>query len=172
MRYTLLDSLNSYKTDVSIYYLFGKNARKIIDTLNIKPYPLKPETTKFIQGYLDAIYIPISNPSEIGMIVPQLFSYGLSFFIAGTGHWNNEKALKDNEVYLKNTIFESEYYIDESNPSVQDLEARLKKTKYKMTKNFLFGYDAMTLCFRLFQTETQQESRFTMRLIKLNHMMQ
>ncbi len=145
LRYTLLDSLNTYKTDVSIYYLFGKNARKIIDTLNIKPYPLKPETTKFIQGYLDAIYIPISNPSEIGMIVPQLFSYGLSFFIAGTGDWNNEKALKDNEVYLKNTIFESEYYIDESNPSVQDLEARLKKTKYKMTKNFLFGYDAMNL---------------------------
>jgi ABC-type branched-subunit amino acid transport system substrate-binding protein len=145
LRYTLLDSLNTYKTDVSIYYLFGKNARKIIDTLNIKPYPLKPETTKFIQGYLDAIYIPISNPSEIGMIVPQLFSYGLSFFIAGTGDWNNEKALKDNEVYLKNTIFESEYYLDESSPKLQQLEANLKNTKYKLTKNFLFGYDAMNL---------------------------
>lgn len=145
VRYTLLDSLNTYKTDVSIYYLFGKNAKKIIDTLNIKPYPLKPETTKFIQGYLDAIYIPISNPSEIGMIVPQLFSYGLSFFIAGTGDWNNEKALKDNEIYLKNTIFESEYYLDESSPKLQDMESKLKTAKLKLTKNFLFGYDAMDL---------------------------
>lgn len=145
VRYSLLDSLNTYKTDVSIYYLFGRNARKITDTLNIKPFPLKPETTKFIQGYLDAIYIPISNPSEIGMIVPQLFSYGLSFFIAGTGDWNNEKILKENEVYLKNTIFESEYYLDESSPKLQDLEAKLKTTKYKLTKNFLFGYDAMDL---------------------------
>ncbi len=145
IRFSLLDSLMTYKTDVSIYYLFGKNAKKVIDTLNIRPYPLKPETTKFIQGYLDAIYIPISNPSEIGMIVPQLFSYGLSFFIAGTGDWNNEKALKENEVYLKNLLFESEYYLDESNPKLQDLTEKLKKTKFKLNKNFLFGYDAMTL---------------------------
>jgi len=145
LRYSLLDSLMTYKTDVSIYYLFGKNAKKIIDTLNIKPHPLKPGTSKFIQGYIDAIYIPISNPSEIGMIVPQLFSYGLSFYIAGTGDWNNEKALKDNAVYLKNLIFESEYYVDESNPKVVDLKEKLKATKFKLSKNFLFGYDAMNL---------------------------
>jgi ABC-type branched-subunit amino acid transport system substrate-binding protein len=145
VRYSLLDSMMTYKTDVSIYYLFGKNAKKIIDTLNIKPHTLKPETSKFIQGYIDAIYIPISNPSEIGMIVPQLFSYGLSFFIAGTGDWNNEKALKDNAVYLKNLVFESEYYLDESNPKVIDLKEMLKATKYKLNKNFLFGYDAMNL---------------------------
>jgi ABC-type branched-subunit amino acid transport system substrate-binding protein len=145
IRYSLLDSLMTYKTDVSIYYLFGDNARKIIDTLNIKPHPLKPETSKFIQGYIDAIYIPISNPSEIGMIVPQLFSYGLGFFIAGTGDWNNEKILQENAVYLKNLIFESEYYLDESNPKLQELKENLKNTKYQLSKNFLFGYDAMNL---------------------------
>jgi ABC-type branched-subunit amino acid transport system substrate-binding protein len=149
LRYSLLDSLITYKTDVSIYYLFGKNAKRVIDTLNIKPYPLKKETTKFIQGYLDAIYIPISNPSEIGTIVPQLFSYGLSFFIAGTGDWNNEKTLMDNEVYLKNLLFESEYYLDESNPKLQDLKEKLKSTKFKLNKNFLFGYDAMSLLLSL-----------------------
>ena len=79
------------------------------------------------------------------MIVPQLFSYGLSFYIAGTGDWNNEKALKDNAVYLKNLIFESEYYIDENNPKVIELKEKLKGTKYKLNKNFLFGYDAMNL---------------------------
>lgn len=151
LRFTLLDSLMTYKTDVSIYYLFGKNAKKIVDTLNIKPYPLKKETTKFIQGYLDAIYIPISNPSEIGMIVPQLFSYGLSFFIAGTGDWNNEKALKDNDVYLKNLLFESEYFLDESSPKLLDLTEKLKSTKFKLNKNFLFGYDAMTLLLSLIE---------------------
>ena len=145
LRYSLLDSMMTYKIDVSIYYLFGKNAKKIIDTLNIKPHALKPGNSKFIQGYIDAIYIPISNPSEIGMIVPQLFSYGLSFFIAGTGDWNNEKALKDNAVYLKNLIFESEYYIDENDPKVIELKEKLKTTKYKLNKNFLFGYDSMNL---------------------------
>ncbi len=151
LRYTLLDSLMTYKTDVSIFYLFGKNAKKVVDTLNIKPYPLKPQTSKFIQGYLDAIYIPISNPTEIGMIVPQLFSYGLSFFIAGTGDWNNEKSLKENEVYLKNLLFESEYFLDESSPKLQDLTEKLKSTKFKLTKNFLFGYDAMTLLLSIIE---------------------
>ncbi len=149
IRNTLLDSLMTYKTDVSIYYLFGRNAKKIIDTLNIKPYRLRPETAKFIQGYFDAIYIPISNPSEIGMIVPQLFSYGLSFFIAGTGDWNHEKALKDNEVYLKNLIFESEYFLDQLDPRVTDLSEKLSNTKYRLSKNFLFGYDAMVLLLSL-----------------------
>lgn len=151
IRYSLLDSLMTFKNDVSIYYLFGKNAKKIIDTLNIKPYPLKKETKKFIQGYLDAIYIPISNPSEIGMIVPQLFSYGLSFFIAGTGDWNNEKALKENEVYIKNLLFESEYFLDESSPKLQDLTEKLKQSKLKLNKNFLFGYDTMTLLLSIIE---------------------
>jgi ABC-type branched-subunit amino acid transport system substrate-binding protein len=145
LRYSLLDSMMTYKTEVSIYYLFGRNAKKIIDTLNIKPHILKPGTSKFLQGYIDAVYIPISNPSEIGMIVPQLFSYGLSLFIAGTGDWNNEKALKDNAVYLKNLIFESEYYINENDPKVIDLKEKLKAANYKLSKNFLFGYDAMDL---------------------------
>src|SRR5205814_7070548 len=95
IRPTLIDSLTNLKMDVSIYYLFGKYAKKILDTMSIKPTKLANENSKFIQGYIDAIYIPISNPSEISMIVPELFSNGLSFYLACTGDWNNVKALND-----------------------------------------------------------------------------
>jgi ABC-type branched-subunit amino acid transport system substrate-binding protein len=149
VRTSLLDSSVSLNMDISIYYMFGKNAKKTLDTMNIKPYSLKPETTKFIQGIIDAIYIPISNPTEINVIVPQLFSDGLSYYIAGTGDWNYEKTLEENKVYIKNLIFESEYYPDENNPKYIELKENLKKTKYKLTKNFLFGYDAAELVLSL-----------------------
>lgn len=149
VRTSLLDSSVSLNMDISIFYMFGKNAKKTLDTMNIKPYTLKPETTKFIQGIIDAIYIPISNPTEINVIVPQLFSDGLSYYIAGTGDWNYEKTLEENKVYIKNLIFESEYYPDENNPKYIELKENLKKTKYKLTKNFLFGYDAAELVLSL-----------------------
>ena len=149
VRWSLIDSSVTLNMDVSIFYMFGKNAKKTIDGLNIKPYKLKPETTKFIQGVIDAIYIPIANPAEINVIVPQLFSDGLSMYIAGTGDWNNEKALQENDVYLKNLVFESEYYPDDDNPDFTDLKEKLKKTKFKLSKNFLFGYDTGRLIFGL-----------------------
>src|SRR4030095_4651379 len=141
VRWSLIDSSISLNMDLSIFYMFGKSAKKIVDTMNIKPYQMKTDT-KFIQGVIDAIYIPIANPNEINVIVPQLFSDGLSNYIAGTGDWNNEKILQDNKVYIKNLIFESEYYIDNDDADYTDLREALKKTKYKLSKNFIFGYDA------------------------------
>jgi ABC-type branched-subunit amino acid transport system substrate-binding protein len=149
IRVSFIDSLISLKTDVSIYYLFGKNAKKVMDTLSIKPYLLSNENSKFIQGYIDAIYIPISNPAEISLLVPELFSNGLTFFLAGTGDWNNEKQLSDNKIYLKNLYFESEYYLDENSEKLITLRAKLDKTKLKLTKNFLFGYDAASLILNI-----------------------
>lgn len=144
VREELLDSLLTLKKDVSIYYLLGDNAIKIIDTMKIRPFILKNiNSTNFIQGYLDAIYIPISNPSEISLVVPELFSNGLSFFLAGTGDWNNEKALEENKMYIKNLIFESEYFLDPQGTGMLELKSGLAKTKYTLNKNFLFGYDAM-----------------------------
>jgi ABC-type branched-subunit amino acid transport system substrate-binding protein len=145
LSYRLIDSLIDLRIDASIYYLFGKDAKKTLDTLNIKPYPLKKETQKFIQGYIDAIYIPVSNPSEISLVVPELYSSGLSFFIAGTGDWNNDKVLEENKVYLNKLLFESEYYLDENNPKLRELKDAVKNKKYNFNKSFLFGYDAMSL---------------------------
>jgi hypothetical protein len=143
VRYSLIDSLQDNNKDVSIYHLFGKNALKIIDTLSIKPFTLKSNGSGFIQGYIDAIYIPISNPAEISMLVPELFSNGLSFFLAGTGDWNNELVLEENKMYIKNLIFESEYFPDYQGSQYLELKSKLSKTTYKLNKNFLFGYDAM-----------------------------
>jgi ABC-type branched-subunit amino acid transport system substrate-binding protein len=145
IRTTLLDSLISMKMDVSIYYLFGKYAKKVVDTMSIKPFQLTNTNSKFIQGFIDAIYIPISNPNEISLIVPELFSNGLTFYLAGTGDWNNEKQLADNKIYLKNLYFESEYFLDDNSDNLKILKNKLSKTKLKLSKNFLFGYDAASL---------------------------
>lgn len=169
IRNSLIDSLTYMNIDASIYYLFGRNAKKIIDTMNIKAHNLNPEATKFLQGYIDAIYIPISNPAEISMIVPELFSYNLGFFIAGTGDWNNEDALKSNEVYLKNLIFESEYYVDNNDPNVLDLKSSLKSTKYKLNKSFLFGYDGMNVILHLISNGSTTRKEINDSLLKLRN---
>ena len=70
-------------------------------------------------------------------------------YIAGTGDWNHEKALEDNKGYIKNLVFESEYYPDENNQRFIDLKEKMKKSKFKLSKNFLFGYDAAKLIFDL-----------------------
>ncbi len=159
VRSSLIDSSVTMNMDVSIYYMFGKNAKKIIDTMNIKPSKLKPEASKYIQGVIDAIYIPIANPNDISVIVPQLFSDGLGMYIAGTGDWNNEKTLEENKVYLKNVVFESEYYPDNNSSQYTLLKDAVKKSKYKISKNFLFGYDAGKLIFKLIGegAKTRQE---------------
>lgn len=149
VRWSLIDSSVSMNMDISIYYMFGRNAKKTVDSMNIKPYKLKPETVKFVQGVIDAIYIPIANPNEINVIVPQLFSDGLSMYIAGTGDWNHEKILEDNKVYLKNVVFESEYFPNDDDPAYISLKDALKKSKFKLSKNFLFGYDSGKLIFKL-----------------------
>jgi ABC-type branched-subunit amino acid transport system substrate-binding protein len=147
--------------------MLGKNAKKIVDTMNIKPTQMKGESTKFVQGVIDAIYIPIANSSEIGVIVPQLFSDGLNFYIAGTGDWNLEKTLEENKVYIKNLIFESEYYPNENDPKFQELKEKLKKTKYKLSKNFLFGYDAMKLILDLVKNGNTSREQLNDALKKL-----
>jgi len=167
LRFSMIDSLVSSKLDVSIYYLLGKNAKKMLDTMNIKPYKLKADVNKFIQGYIDAIYIPISNASEISVIVPQLYSDGLSFYIAGTGDWNNEEALKGNKVYLKNVIFESEYFPDTLSSSHQQLKQNMKKSIYKLSKNFLFGYDAMNLLLKQVENGARTREQFNAALKKV-----
>ena len=148
VRSSLIDSSLSLNMDISIYYIFGKNARKILDTMNIKPSQLTNEL-KFIQGIIDAVYIPVSNSSDISIIVPQLYSESLGMFIAGTGDWNNEIVINDNRIYIRDLIFESEYYIDETSDWYREFKGELSKTKYKLSKNFLFGYDAMKLILDL-----------------------
>jgi ABC-type branched-subunit amino acid transport system substrate-binding protein len=148
VRWSLIDSLIKLKLDASIYYLFGKNGWRVADSLKLKPYKLKDLSKKFIQGFIDAVYIPISNSSEISMIVPALFSDGLSGFLAGTGDWNNPDVLEENKAYIKNLLFESEYY-PEGSEEFAELQKNLKKTKYRLNKNFLFGYDAMMIVLAL-----------------------
>ena len=168
IRSSLVDSMELRKMDVSIYYLYGNNAKKIIDTMNIKAYQLKSGATDYIQGYIDAIYVPVSSAPEISMIVPQLFSNGLGFFIGGNGDWNNEKTLEDNKVYMKNLCFESEYYINDADASVQDLKSKLKKTKYKFSKNFIFGYDAMSLLLNIIGDGNKTREQINDALMKVS----
>ena len=70
-------------------------------------------------------------------------------YIAGTGDWNNEKTLEENKVYLKNLVFESEYFTGSNDADFSSLKERLKKSKFKLSKNFLFGYDSGKLIFDL-----------------------
>ena len=139
-RFSNMDSLVKANLTVSIYKLFGKGADKAIDSLGIQPVQATGTdyTKRYILGYVDAVYIPISSSFEITKVAPQYFSNNINLPILGTSDWNNSNILEENKAYIKLLYFDSDFYLkDKTQEDFAKGESELK--------NFYFGYDAMKL---------------------------
>ena len=74
LRFSNFDSLFTGKLIVSIYKLFGKNADTVMDSLKIFPSPVLSNSSSIIPGYIDALYITVSNYNDISKICEEYFS--------------------------------------------------------------------------------------------------
>lgn len=139
-RFSNSDSLLSQRSVVSIYKLFGKNADKTVDSLGLTPSAVTvfDRSKNYIPGYVDAVYIPVSNAYEISKVVPQYHTAEINITILGTSDWNNLTVLTENKDHLGQLYFDSDFYIqDKSSEDFSKSEPELK--------NYYFGYDAMKL---------------------------
>jgi len=133
------DSLINEKLTVSIYKLFGKNAERILDSIGI-PYTRSiDKSEKYVLGLTDAVYVPISNSSEISKVASQYFSENIPLPILGTSDWNSGKDLSTNSNFIKELYFESDFFLKDG------INERLVNLDESEIKNYYFGYDGMKL---------------------------
>ncbi len=137
LRYSSFDSLFTGKLIVSIYKLFGKNADTVMDSLKIFPSPVLNNNGSIIPGYIDALYIPVSNYNDISKICEEYFSSGINLPLLGSSDWNNEKTLTDNKKFIRELYFDSDFYLED-----KDDKTGLSETDIR---NYYFGYDGMKL---------------------------
>lgn len=136
-KYSYIDSLIKEKLVVSIYKLLGKNADKILDSARLTAIPYKEGTQGIIFGYIDAVYIPLTNFEEISKIAPRYFSENINLPVIGTSDWNNKKTLEENRMYIKELYFDSDFYLKPGNNMASLTEGEIR--------NYYFGYDSMKL---------------------------
>lgn len=151
LRFSNFDSLFTGKLIVSIYRLFGKNADRIMDSLKIYPSPVSGIKESVITGYIDAVYIPVSNYNDISKICEEFVSAGINLPILGSSDWNNEKALKDNKSIIKELYFDSDFYLKDRDDKTGLSEAEIR--------NYYLGYDGMKLILdRISENNDSRES--------------
>lgn len=139
-RFSNTDSLVSQRLTVSIYKIFGKNADRTIDSIGLASSLIRAAdfSKKYIPGFVDAVYIPVSNAYEITKVLPQFYEAGINLPVLGSSDWNNSVVLNENATYIDKLYFDSDFYItDKSAEDYSKSDAELK--------NYYFGYDAMKL---------------------------
>ncbi len=146
----LIDSLMEQEAEIGVRTLFGENGRRIADSLGLPVmYPeLKLDSLHIPVTSIEAIYIPIANPDEIGIVSSQLVYYNIQTQILGTGDWNDLAELEANRRYVDGVIFTSDSYVEPEDSTYRDLLQRvLEIMNVRATNNTLFSYDTMRLLF-------------------------
>lgn len=87
----------------------------------------------------DAIYISISNPSDINTISPLLTKYYPDLPVLGSGEWNNKETLLLNKSNLKTLYYETDFFL---NDSLNNIYSE-KNFSDGDLRNYLFGYNSM-----------------------------
>lgn len=147
-----IDSLVEKSRVVSATWLLGPNARALIDSMNITALYASPLADSLDTPVtdLEAVYFPISSPSEIGVVSSQLVYYNIRAQVLGSAEWNNHAELDKHRRYTTGVIFESDSWIDPADTALATFTQRyVAARKKKPGRNVLYGYDAARLMFTL-----------------------
>ncbi len=144
----LVDSLIEKKGTASARALFGDNAKQYTDSLKLpyKKITVPVDSLQYMLNTIDAVFAPISNKAEIGVIVSQLTLFNIKTTVLGLSDWYDANELDMNKRYADGTIFCSEKWIDNEKAITQQVTTRFAGRYGKQpTENVLFGFDAMNL---------------------------
>ena len=158
------DSLVNAGSIVSIYKIFGNRADRVVDSAGVRTITISyPDPNRsYIFGAAEAVYIPVSNPEKINLILPALRNAGINLPVIGTSDWNNEKILEENSEYLSRLYFESDFYIKDGSKN------ELSDKSETAEKNYYMGYDAMKLVAKLISEGNKSRGKLYDALQKVN----
>jgi len=144
----VLDSLIERNASTPVTFLFGKNGKRIADSLGVPTMyvPIKYDSLAVPVESIDAMFVPISTSEEIGVVASQVKYYNFQTLMLGTEDWNELSELDGNRRYANGVIFSSDSYTNVETPAYRMFESKFQMAyKKKPVKNSLYGYDAMKM---------------------------
>lgn len=147
-----LDSLVERSATVRATQLLGPRARVLIDSLGIRTLsaPAAPDTIERPATGIDAVYIPISSPAEIGVVTSQFVYYNIAAQVLGSGEWNDLGELAANRRYCEGVLFETDSAPDTADAAYRRFrESFAARTGAAPGPFTLYGYDTARLVLGL-----------------------
>jgi ABC-type branched-subunit amino acid transport system substrate-binding protein len=144
----LLDSLSQRESLVSVNVLFGEGGKYVADSLELTTVGanLKPDSLAIPVQNIDAIFAPITNADEVGVVSSQLRYFNFQAQVLGSGEWNDLVELDRNRQYTGGVYFPSDNEVDDSSPEYRSFADRfLRAYASRPTPGSLFAYDTMKL---------------------------
>ncbi len=144
----LLDSLIEAGGSIPVNKLFGKNGKRLADSLGLQlAYPnVQPDSLNQSVNSIHGILFPLTSADEIGMLTSQLNFYNINAQILGTSEWFDKNELDEHSRYTNNAIFISEFFINDNDEQIISFVTRYKKMfRKEPSRNSYFGYDTMLL---------------------------
>lgn len=153
VRQSLLDSLTKSGGPLLASILFPENGEYILDSLQIptQKVVVNVDSLQYPVNEIQAIYCPITNSSEIGIVTSQMTYFNIRAAILGSGEWNDPNELYLNKRYADGVIFNSDRWLEDSAGYNQFSTKFLAAKGYVPNDNVLFGYDTMELLLHLIQ---------------------
>ncbi len=143
-----LDSLMAVGNAIEAHLLLGPEAKLILDSLQVPVEydESRIDSLEYPVTSIDAIYVPISSPAEIGVVSSQIVYFHFKTQLLGSGEWGDIAELDANKRYTDGVIFESETFIDSESGTYADFVLGFTRQFNKRpTKNVLYGVDAAQL---------------------------
>lgn len=148
----VLDSLMEWGASAPVEELLGPDGKLLTDSLGIP-------TERAIINYdslglpvtaIDAIFLPIANADEIGVVTSQIRYFNFQAALLGTGEWHDLATLDMNREYASGVVYSNDTMVDEGDPAYRAFSARfLRMFNRRPSVNALFGYDSMKLLLDL-----------------------
>jgi ABC-type branched-subunit amino acid transport system substrate-binding protein len=166
----LLDSLIAARGKIGVNLLFGKDGKRVADSLHIPTVKDLSNVDSLdipITG-IEGIYLPIAGPEEIGILSSQLAYYNFKTQLLGSGEWYNPVELDANRRYLDGVIFESDTYVEPTDPAyLKFFDSFYQAKNVRPTKNTLFGYDTARLLLSVIADGAASREAVAAKLIRV-----
>jgi ABC-type branched-subunit amino acid transport system substrate-binding protein len=156
-----VDSLLSQGAVVDAERLLGPRARFLMDSLGIEPRvtEVPVDSMESAVTSIDGFYVPIGMPEEIGAVASQIVYFNFETTLLGSGEWNSVPELDANKRYCTDVFFESDSYVDSSDPAYASFVDRyFRRYKDRPGRNTLYGYDTMSLILSVIRSGAAQRA--------------
>lgn len=147
----VIDSLLTSNAMATVESLFGDDGRRIADSLKIPTQRVKAKYDSLAVPVtsIDAVFLPIAGPDEIGIATSQLRYFNFQTQLLGTGNWNDLTELEQNRQYSNGVIFAADAYWEEIDQQYQQFAKQFRsKFSKDPSLNAMIGYDAMKLLLK------------------------
>ncbi len=136
------DSIGNSNYSIDAYDLFGSKPLQVADSLGI-PVMIRDSLGEFdALRSLDAVFIPLTSSSDIGVVGAQLAYYNIKTQILGADDWFDLNQLSNNELYVNGVIFCSDtYFQTNSPPYIAATDSLSKISDQEFDRVVSYGYD-------------------------------